>query len=130
MKVNKLFLLVAVVSLVSGCASKSLQSGAAEAPQKKEVAKPAEVEGSIVGTPAKGSKFSKLKLGMTKSEVDAKIGKPDNEWQRPTGKSSIPFYFGDDRWVIEATYKKEGKLTFNGGGDQALTEIVVNKKEE
>ena len=130
MKINELLLLVAAASLLGGCASKSAPSGAAETPQKKEAAKPAEVEGSIVGTPAKGSKFSKLKLGMTKSEVDAKIGKPDNEWQRPTGKSSIPFYFGDDRWVIEATYKKEGNLTFNGGGDQALTEIIVNKNEQ
>lgn len=130
MKLNKLLLLVAVTSLVGGCASKSSQSNVSETPQKKEAAKPVEAEGTIVGTPAKGSKFAKLKLGMSKSAVDAKIGKPDNEWQRPTGKSSIPFYFGDDRWVIEATYKKEGKLTFNGGGDQALTEIIVNKNEK
>lgn len=128
MRINKLLLLASLVAF-AGCASNQSKEEAA-VPQKKEVAKQAEVGGAIVGTPAKGSKFSKLKLGMSKSEVIAKIGKPDNEWRRPTGKSSIPFYFGDDRWVMEATYKKEGKLTFNYGGDQALTEIVVNKNEE
>ena len=129
MKINKLLLLVSLAAL-TGCASNQSKEEAVVAPQKQEATKSAAVEGSIVGKPAKGSKFAKLKLGMSKNEVFAKIGKPDNEWRRPTGKSSIPFYFGDDRWVLEATYKKEGKLTFNYGGDQALTEIVVNKNEE
>ncbi|HEY0665034.1 MAG TPA: hypothetical protein VGD24_03115 [Gallionella sp.] len=129
MKISNLLLLVSLVAF-AGCASNPSKEEAAAEPQTKEAAKPAEAAGGIVGTPAKGSKFAKLKLGMSKSEVIAKIGKPDNEWRRPTGKSSIPFYFGDDRWVMEATYKKEGKLTFNYGGDQALTEIVVNKNEE
>jgi hypothetical protein len=129
MKINKLLLLVSLVAF-AGCASNQAKEETTAAPQKKEETKPTDVGGSIVGTPAKGSKFAKLKLGMSKNEVYAKIGKPDNEWRRPTGKSSIPFYFGDDRWVVEATYKKEGKLTFNYGGDQALTDIVVNKNEE
>ena len=133
MQINKLLLLVSLAAF-AGCASQQTKEETAAAPQKQETAKKAgaaEAEaGAIVGTPAKGSKFAKLKLGMSKSEVVAKIGKPDNEWQRPTGKSAIPFYFGDDRWVLEATYKKEGKLTFNYGGDQALTGMVVNKNEE
>lgn len=83
----------------------------------------------IVGKPAPNSKFAKLKPGMTVKQVVAIIGQPDNQWQRPTGKSQIPFYFGDDRWVLEYAYKKEGKLTFNYGGDQVLTSIVVDTSE-
>ena len=131
MQLNKLLLVISF-AVLAGCAHKPAKEDAAAAPQSKEAAKKAvaPASGSIVGKPAKGSKFAKIKPGMTKSEVEAKIGKPSNEWQRPTGKSAIPFYFGDDRWVLEATYKKEGKLTFNYGGDQELTEIVVNAAEE
>jgi len=132
MQINKMLLVVSF-ALLAGCANKPAKQDAAKMPQKKEEAsKAAKVEsaGTIVGKPAKGSKFAKIKPGMTKKEVEAKIGKPNNEWQRPTGKASIPFYFGDDRWVMEATYKKEGKLTFNSGGDQVLTEVVVNPAEE
>ena len=126
----KKMIFVIVLAAMTGCAHKTAREDTAAAPQKKEQTKQEEVSGSVVGKPAKGSKFSKIKPGMTKKEVEAKIGKANNEWQRPTGKASIPFYFGDDRWVLEATYKKEGKLTFNYGGDQELTEIVVNPKEE
>ena len=128
MKINRL-LIVVTLAMLAGCASKTAKETAAE-PQKKEAAKAESAAGTIVGKPAKGSKFAKLKPGMTRKEVEAKVGKPSNEWQRPTGKSAIPFYFGDDRWVLEATYKKEGKLTFNYGGDQVLTGIVVNPAEE
>ena len=83
----------------------------------------------VIGTPAPGSKFAKLKLGMTMKEVIAKIGSPDKQWHRPTGKAHIPFYYGDDRWVVECSYKKEGRLTFNSGGDQRLTGIEVKKNE-
>ena len=31
---------------------------------------------------------------------------------------------------MEYSYKKEGLLTFNYGGEQFLTRIVVNKDEE
>ncbi|MBI5430312.1 MAG: hypothetical protein HY938_07630 [Nitrosomonadales bacterium] len=124
MRIDKLLLLIAL-ALLAGCAHKQAKNDAAAEPQKQEKA----AEGSIVGTPAPGSKFAKLKLGMTMKEAIAKIGRPDNQWHRPTGKSAIPFYFGDDRWVEELAYKKEGRLTFNYGGDQILTGIVVNKAE-
>ena len=126
MNIKKLLLVISLAALV-GCAHKQAKEDTTAAPKAEK----AEVEaGAIVGTPAKGSKFAKIKPGMTMKEVIAKIGKPDKEWDHPTGKQAIPFYFGDDRWVIEATYKKEGKLTFNQGGDQTLTGIIVNKNEK
>lgn len=78
---------------------------------------------------APGLKFSKLKVGMTLAQVEKTIGRPTKQWQHPTGKASIPFYFGPDRWVIQYSYKGEGVLTFNSGGEQLLTLIEVNKTE-
>lgn len=106
----------------------------ASSPAKTEdassAAKAAEsVEGEIVGTPAPGSKFSKLKIGLTLKQVVALIGPPTTEWQHPTGKLAIPFYFGPDRWVIKYSYKGEGQLTFNFGEEQFLTRVEVNKAE-
>jgi hypothetical protein len=133
-----------VLALLAGCAhnkSKDDNDTATTTPQKQEKSEKADKKGDkkadkkdddktgVIGKPAPGSKFSKLKLGMTMNEVFSKIGRPDGQWERPTGKSHIPFYFGDDRWVIECSYKREGRLTFNAGGAKELTTIEVNKKE-
>ncbi len=131
MKNAHLVLLVVTAVLASACASKQVKTGAAEsAPTSKAAtAKEAAPEGAIVGKPAPGSKFAKLKIGMTLAQTEKLIGPPTNQWQRPTGKAHIPFYFGPDRWVIERAYKGEGILTFNYGEDQLLTRIEVNKAQ-
>lgn len=133
MQTSKLLLVISLAVLV-GCANKQTKDDApAAAPQKQgkaEKAKKDKVAGSAVAiAPAPGSKFAKLKLGMTMKQVVVKIGAPADQWQRPTGKAAIPFYFGDDRWVVETSYKKEGRLTFTYGGDQVLTDIAVNTAE-
>ena len=132
MRINKL-IFVFSLAVLAGCAHKQAKEDTAVAPQKQAESKKADAGESanfeIVGKPASGSKFAKLKPGMTLKQAVALIGQPDNQWQRPTGKAHIPFYFGDDRWVLEYSYKKEGKLTFNYGGDQILTGIVVNTAE-
>ena len=126
------FSVLAVLAVLAGCAHNRPKDEPAK-PQKQEKSERAdkkdESKSGVIGSPAPGSKFAKLRLGMTMKEVFAKIGRPDAQWERPTGKSHIPFYFGDDRWVIECSYKKEGRLTFNSGGAQELTTIEVNKKE-
>jgi len=139
-KIKKSFIIalaaLAVFAVLAGCArNKSTED--TTTPQKQEKTekvdkkadKKDENKTGIIGTPARGSKFARLKLGMTMNEVFAKIGRPNAQWHRPTGKAHIPFYFGDDRWVFECSYKKEGRLTFNSGGDQILTTIEVNKNE-
>ena len=130
MKSRHLILVALVAALSSACASRNEKTAAAPAKESAQKAAPAAPEGEIVGKPASGSKFAKLKLGMTLKQVEKLIGPPTQQWQRPTGKMAIPFYFGPDRWVMEYSYKKEGLLTFNYGGDQLLTRIVVNKNEE
>ena len=109
---------------------------AKESPKKRNVRKgtPATQEETpvpeeTVESASIESKFSKLKLGMTLSQVEQAIGQPDKQVTHSTSKASIPFYFGADRWVIEYEYKGEGVLTFNSGGDQLLTHIKVNKGE-
>jgi hypothetical protein len=133
--INLILILITAVSL-SACATRKAAteepastSGSKTAPAKESAKTEAAPEGTIVGKPAKGSKFAKLKIGMTLAQAEKLIGAPTKQWQRPTGKAHIPFYFGPDRWVIQYSYKGEGILTFNSGGDQLLTGIEVNKAE-
>ena len=129
MKLAHLVLIVFAAMLSSACASRTVKTDTPPATESAKKAAPAEPEGEIVGKPAPGSKFAKLKLGMTLKQVEKLIGPPTEQWQRPTAKLAIPFYFGPDRWVMEYSYKKEGLLTFNYGEEQFLTRIVVNKDE-
>jgi len=138
MDIKKSFIIalsaLTVLAVLAGCAhNKSKDDTDTATPQKQEKSEKAdkkdESKSGVIGTPAPGSKFAKVKLGMTMREVFAKIGRPYAQWERPTGKSHIPFYYGDDRWVIECSYKREGRLTFNSGGAQELTTIEVNKNE-
>ena len=71
------------------------------------------INGEIVGTPAPGSKFAQLKIGMSLEQVENLIGQPDNTDSRITGKQYQPFYFGGDTQRTEAFYKNEGQLTFS-----------------
>jgi hypothetical protein len=132
--VHHLLLLFVVTACASNQAltpSAAVNTAGTESNTSKERAKSehATTEGSIVGKPAKDSKFAKLKIGMTLLQVTRLIGPPTRQWQHPTDKASVPYYFGPDRWVIQYAYKKEGILTFNAGGDQLLTRIEVNKAE-
>jgi hypothetical protein len=120
MRVTKWFAFIMLFALLSVSAFQ--QATAADEKAKSD-------DSGITGAPAPGSKFSKIKLGMSLNEVIAKIGEPARRWEHPTGKVAIPFYFGPDRHVWELSYNGEGLLTFNTGGGQALTHITVNKSE-
>lgn len=88
------------------------------------------VKGEIVGTPAPGSKFAQLRIGMKLERVENLIGTPDKTDSRITGKQYQPFYFGGDTLRIEAYYKNEGRLTFSNiqhdSAADTLIRIVVN----
>jgi len=91
-------------------------------------------EGEIVGTPAKNSRFTKLKMGMSVKEVTDLIGQPTDQGAYVTGKAFIPFNFGGDRYRHELVYKGQGRLVFAGGsvgnpGAGRLIRIVHNAKE-
>ncbi len=142
MKPAYLILAVLSIALVAGCTSPQTKteipeqappvrkSAPAKESAKKEAVKiEAPVEGVVIGQPASGSKFAQLKIGMTVNQVEKLLGPPARQLTRPTDKASVPFYFGPDRWIILYSYKHEGVLTFNSGGDQVLTRIEVNKAE-
>ena len=88
------------------------------------------IDGEIVGTPIPGSRFYKLKIGMTLAQVENLIGKANDTDSRVTGKQFQPFYFGGDTQRTESFYKNEGQLTFsNTNPDTAadtLIRIVIN----
>jgi hypothetical protein len=89
---------------------------------------------SIVGTPAPGSKFAKIKPGMYSKEVMDLIGPPTDQKTYQTGKAWIPFHFGSDNYRVEYLYKGEGELTFSGGGignegSLKLIKVTVNTQE-
>ena len=143
-----LVLVVLTAALATACASRPVKTETTESAPPAKAAQPKETvrkgipaakesarkeappaEAEIVGKPAPGSKFARLKIGMTLAQVEKAIGRPARQWTHPTGKASIPFYFGPDRWVIQYSYKGEGVLTFNSGGDQLLTLVEVNRAE-
>lgn len=136
MKKLNLTLIVLTAALLSACASHSAKTNDASSGASTQKAAPAEkaaapaAEGNIIGKPAHGSKFAKLKIGMPMAKVVELIGAPTAQSTHPTGKSAIPFYFGPDRWVFEYFYKGEGRLVLNQGGDQQLTQIEVNTAQQ
>ncbi len=108
-------------------------------PQKAETANPdirlvnsadGLVKGEIVGSPSPGSKFDKLKIGMTLKQVESLIGQPNGTDSRITGKQYQPFYFGGDTQRTEVFYKGEGQLTFSNmhpdSAADTLIRIMVN----
>ena len=108
----------------------------AETPADKQTVKGInDWEGEIIGKPAPGSKFTKLKIGMGMKQVTDLIGQPSDQGAYVTGKAWIPFYYGSDRYRHELVYKGQGRLIFSGGGVGSyssgnLTSIIHNAKEE
>ncbi|QCP50804.1 hypothetical protein FAZ95_17585 [Trinickia violacea] len=83
------------------------------------------IEGEIIGTPAKNSKFAKVRIGMGQKQVEDLIGAPNDSHSYTTGKAFIPFYFGKDAYRVETFYKKEGSLTFQGGGITGTSGVLI-----
>lgn len=63
-------------------------------------------EGEITGKAFPGSKFTKLKIGMSRAEAVALVGAPTDEGAYVTAKAFIPFYYGSDTSRIELAYTR------------------------
>jgi len=112
-----------ILAVLVGCATSAPNNTQSTAPKTK-----AELRAEhYSGTPAPGSKFAKLKMGMPMSEVVALIGPPTSQTTHTTGKSFIPFYHGGDTYRTEYFYKHEGQLTFSPSamGDSNLLLIFM-----
>ncbi|MCB1884059.1 MAG: hypothetical protein KDG89_08710 [Geminicoccaceae bacterium] len=120
---------VALVLVLAGCARDGGGGGTAASSDEPEGRKVASTDGSfegeIVGTPRSGSKFSKVKIGMRKAQVDKLIGAPDDTDSHITGKAFIPFFFGGDTQRLEAFYKGEGILTYSPGHFMGQPDILI-----
>lgn len=91
-------------------------------------------EGEITGKPVPNSKFSRLKIGMSATQVASMLGEPTEMGAHMTGKAWIPFYFGSDKYRYEMTYKGVGRLLFAsqagmGVGDTHLIWIIHSASE-
>lgn len=72
--------------------------------------------GEIVGTPAEGSRFAQLEIGMSMQDVQELLDRaPDRFHTYESGKRWIPFYFGNDATRLQALFREEGCLIFTGG---------------
>jgi hypothetical protein len=108
--------------------SKSVEAGYGQKVKGKD-----NWEGEITGKAAPGSKFSQLKIGMSRAEVYSTVGNPTDQGAYVTGKAWIPFYFGSDRYRYEAAYKGMGRLIFAGSAgfdsNAHLIWIIHNKSD-
>jgi hypothetical protein len=132
MKTLSLAALCAAVAL-AGCASRQPGSAPAPAgspapaaaaapaapanPSDMRIVKSADgrFDGEMVGTPAPGSHFARLRIGMSYEQVTSMIGAPSRMTLHETGKRWIPFYYGNDVVRMETLFPGEGCLSFTGG---------------
>lgn len=105
----------------------------AEAGQGTQVKGINEWQGEISGVPAAGSRFTKLKIGMSQQQVTDLVGQPTDQGAYVTGKAFIPFYFGSDKTRWEMVYKGQGRLIFSNqagfGSGHYLTWVIHNANE-
>ena len=86
------------------------------------------VKGQIYGTPHKGSKFTNLRIGMSRARVESLIGQGTDTKSYTTGKAWAPFYYGADRYRVEHFYKGSGRLAFSS--NNRLVVIVHDASED
>jgi len=114
MSVPRHLLVISLLSLTTwGCSSISLEPTEPEVRPVKSIS--GDFEGEVTGTPAPGSRFAQLRIGMEAQTVQKLIGASDEVFSHDTGKRWIPFYLGSDARRIVTHYKGEGCLTFTGG---------------
>ena len=122
---------VLVLTALAGCATHRSQEAQTTPAAKPETAAQFRAK-HYSGTPAPGSKFARLKMGMSMQQVEHQIGPPTSQSTHMTGKQFIPFYFGGDTYRTDFYYRREGELTFSpdhmGDSNQTLIYMRVNPK--
>lgn len=124
MKAHRFVLVSVAGALAVACAGPTQRDSGSTGPQAAAGSSSARVvksrdgsyEGEIIGTPAKGSRFEKLRIGMSMSEVQNVLDRvPDRSHTYESGKRWIPFYFGNDARRMQVLFRGEGCLIFTGG---------------
>ena len=86
------------------------------------------ISGQVVGTVDAKSKFASLRIGMTRSEVEKRAGRPTDVAAQATDTAWLPYYFGSDTWSTESYYKGEGRLVFNTDSRLVLIDVSENAR--
>ncbi|MGE8557041.1 MULTISPECIES: hypothetical protein [unclassified Acinetobacter] len=96
----------------------------------KEVSIDGSYTGEIVGD-YQNSKFSQLKIGMSKNQVEDLVGASTDERSYQTAKAWIPVAgaFSKDQFRIETYYKDAGRLVYAYNGTK-LYRIEVDQNED
>ncbi|MHB1320021.1 MAG: hypothetical protein ACYCY0_00425 [Acidithiobacillus ferrivorans] len=126
--IARLLSITCLASGLIGCATQEYPpaSGAvAAAPTASTAAVPVTVTPKTNVLPAPGTPFSKLKIGMSRRQVEQLIGFPDHTSSHITGKQFIPFYFGGDTRRTEASYKGQGVLTYDNNSQFGSTDTLL-----
>lgn len=121
----RLLVCTLAAGLLAACVTQPTSSSGSAASAPSATSKPGgrlvkskdgSFEGEVYGTPAPGSKFASLQIGMQMSEVQAAMGRaPDRFHTYESGKRWIPFYFGNDARRMQALYQGAGCLIFTDG---------------
>ena len=93
-----------------GCSSTGGGGSSSSGDSASSSSEPAQPEG-MAAIPS-GSKLTKVKLGMSPTEVEGVLGQGQVGRSYPTGKNWIPFYFGGDTYRTEWRYRKVGRVIF------------------
>ncbi|ROS01218.1 hypothetical protein EDC56_1647 [Sinobacterium caligoides] len=122
-QLTTLTLPVALSLLISGC--ESIPTMSKDDSSKKSNTETVQQEQAKA--PA-GSKFAKLSVGMSKTQVTDLIGIWSDYEVYSTGKAYIPFYHGKDKVRTTLYYKNEGIIVI--GGNDRVVSINYDAKED
>lgn len=117
-------------------AASGMASGAGESASKdddgaRQVKGRNEVEGEITGTPAKGSPFANLEIGMAQDDVNDRIGSGQDCGAYQTGKQWIPFRFSSNDTIrSECNYKGAGRLIYTKNKRGSFLLKIINDASE
>lgn len=101
----KIGLILVFSVMVAGCASESFVP-------------------SMVGTPAPGSKFSKIQLGMSQNQVDSIIGVSKDCYGEATDITTS--VYGTKKSFYVCPYKNEGRIYYDFATGVKVVKIVVD----
>lgn len=79
------------------------------------------------------TRFSLLRIGMTKQDAEALLGRPDSSLHYANEGARIPFYASDDSSRWETFYRGQGRLMFSGAwltGEVRLIRIEFDPEED
>ena len=112
-------------AVLIGCSSDNGGDSKSDKDQRRAAKREQQAADAIpVPIPAT-SKFTAVNIGMSRGEVEDKIGQPNDFSSYMTGKAWNPFYYGGDTHRMAARYKGEGVIVYAPHSRYASTYKVI-----